>query len=289
MNEIHKLVSVECWDHCSGKENPADIPSRGLTPLDLSVNQMWRNGPEWLKTSINVTPLSEEIPELYVAELKTTSQGVVHNLLATQPPSIGELINIQRFSSVHRLYRTTAYVLKFLKLLRKRVKSPELTQADCSKAERLWILDAQSSVVQDQKFPRWKVQFGLFQDESQIWRCGGRLHNANLSFSSKHPVFLSKKLTLTALIARSAHQRVQHNRVKETLTEIRAKYWIVGGEVLFNPSFTSVSSVNDLKGGDLSLPLRHLHFLHFESMRHHPLCTRRSTLLDQCTSRAQGS
>ena len=58
------------------------------------------------------------------------------------------------------------------------------------------------------------------------------MHHANLSFSSKHPVILSKKPTLTALIAHSAHRRVQHNGVKETLTEIRAKYWIVGGRSL---------------------------------------------------------
>ena len=95
VNEVRKLVPAECWDHYSGKENPADIPSRGLTPLELSVSQVWNNGPEWLKTSINVTPLQEKIPELCVAELKTTSQGVVHNLLTTQPPSIGELIDIQ--------------------------------------------------------------------------------------------------------------------------------------------------------------------------------------------------
>ena len=72
----------------------------------------------------------------------------------------------------------------------------------------------------------------LFQDESGIWRCGGRLHHVNLSFSSKHPVILSKKPTLMALIAHSAHARVQHNGVKETLTESRAKYWIVGGRSL---------------------------------------------------------
>ena len=232
VNEVRKLVPVECWDHCLGKENPADIPSRGLTPLELSVNQMWKNGPEWLKTSINVTPLPEEIPELCVAELKTASQGVVHSLLTTQPPRIGQLIDIQRFSSVHKLYRATAYVLRFVKLLRRRVKSPEITQADLSEAERLWVLDAQSCMVQDQNFPMWKIQFGLFQDESQIWRCGGRLQHANLSFSSKHPVILSKKSTLTALIAHSAHRRVQHNGVKETLTEIQAKYWVIGGRSL---------------------------------------------------------
>ena len=123
-------------------------------------------------------------------------------------------------------------VLKLLWLLKKRVKSPELTQADLSKAETLWFIDVQSSIVQDQNFQRWKVQFSLFQDESQVRRCGGRLHHTNLLFSSKHHVILSKKPTLAALIAHSAHQRVQHNGVKETLTETRAKYWIFGGRSL---------------------------------------------------------
>ena len=232
VNEVRKLVPVECWDHCSGKENPADIPSRGLTPVDLSVNYLWKNGSEWLKTSINVAQLPEEIPELCVTELKATSQGAVHNLLTTQPPSIGQIIDIQRFSSIHKLYRVTAYVLKFIKLLRKQVKSHEITQTELSEAERLWIMDAQYGLVQNQNFPKWKAQFGLFQDESQVWRCGGRLHHANLPFSSKHPVILSKTSTLAMLIAHSAHQRVQHNGVKETLTEIRAKYWIIGGRSL---------------------------------------------------------
>ena len=31
------------------------------------------------------------------------------------------------------------------------------------------------------------------------------------------------------LIVQSAYLKVQHNGVKETLTEIRSKYWIVGG------------------------------------------------------------
>ena len=103
------------------QENPANIPSRGLTPLMLSVNQMWKDECKWLKTSIHVALLPEGMPELCVAELKTISGGVVHNLLTTQPPSIGQLIDIQRFNSIHKLYRATAYVFKFVKLLRQRL------------------------------------------------------------------------------------------------------------------------------------------------------------------------
>ena len=50
VNEIRKLVPPVCWSHCSGKDNPADIPSRGLTPLELSVNVLWQRGPCWLDT-----------------------------------------------------------------------------------------------------------------------------------------------------------------------------------------------------------------------------------------------
>ena len=47
---------------------------------------------------------------------------------------------------------------------------------------------------------KWRIQFGLFQDDQQIWRCGGWLHNANLSFLPKHPVILPKH-ALSALIS----------------------------------------------------------------------------------------
>ena len=55
------------------------------------------------------------------------------------------------------------------------------------------------------------------------------------------------------------------------------------GEALSDLSFTSVSSVDDCKD-DLSLPLRHHHFLHFMSMRHHPFQIQPSISLAQCTS-----
>ena len=39
--EIRSLLPVACWKHISGFENPADLPSRGSTPLELLVNARW--------------------------------------------------------------------------------------------------------------------------------------------------------------------------------------------------------------------------------------------------------
>ena len=87
-----------------------------------------------------------------------------------------------------------------------------------------------------------------------MWRCGGRLHNASLTFSAKHPVVLPKKHPLLVLIARYAHRRVQHNRVKETLTEVRAKYWIIGGRSLNQSVITKCVNCRRFEGRPLNVP-----------------------------------
>ena len=48
VNEIRTLVKVNSWKHYRGKNNPADIPSRGKTPLELSECALWIGGPTWL-------------------------------------------------------------------------------------------------------------------------------------------------------------------------------------------------------------------------------------------------
>ena len=170
------------------------------------------------------------MPDDCVKELKASVQRSEHILLApTQTANLCNLINCKRYSTPHRLYRITARILKFIRLLKKVAQSPELTVQDVAEAEEMWIRENQFSLALNSKFSTWKVQFGLFQDECGLWRCGGRLHHANVPFISKHPLLLDKKHHLAFLIVSEAHRRVQHNGVKETLTEVRSKYWIVGG------------------------------------------------------------
>ena len=46
VKEIRELVSVNHWSHCPGKDNPADIPSRSVSPKELEVSLLWRHGPD---------------------------------------------------------------------------------------------------------------------------------------------------------------------------------------------------------------------------------------------------
>ena len=67
---------------------------------------------------------------------------------------------------------------------------------------------------------------------TKLWRCGGRIQNANVSFSTQHHILLHRSHPLTTLLVKAAHERVVHSGVKVTLTELRSKFWIVKGRSL---------------------------------------------------------
>ena len=92
-----------------------------------------------------------------------------------------------------------------------------------------WVTDCQRHLTKEVKFDLWKRQLNAFLDQQGVWRCGGRLNKANLSYFSKHPILLSKQHHLATLITQYAHERTMHGGVKDTLTEIRSRYWFVRG------------------------------------------------------------
>ena len=39
--EVRELLPGDCWRHCPEVDNPADLPSRGLTPFELAHSELW--------------------------------------------------------------------------------------------------------------------------------------------------------------------------------------------------------------------------------------------------------
>lgn len=90
----------------------------------------------------------------------------------------------------------------------------------------------------------WRKQFGLYLDERGLRRCRGRLENADLPIATRHPVLLPKHHPLTVLVIREANEWVMHNGIKETLAEVRARYWILQGRQVVQ---LSVQFVGDMR------------------------------------------
>ncbi|CAB4015917.1 Hypothetical predicted protein [Paramuricea clavata] len=98
IDQLRKL-----WNHCASKDNPADIPSRRTSPVELS-NSMWFSGPEWLKiyadpskqTSMNENEPSEQelIKEMILKKSKKPSETSSFNTTC-EVGHIGEIIDFK--------------------------------------------------------------------------------------------------------------------------------------------------------------------------------------------------
>ena len=87
---------------------------------------------------------------------------------SSESHSISSLIDLDRFSNLHRLLRVTAYVLRFVKNLKERVKGgkqvfgSDISATDMKEAEQCWILDVQRTLRMNKKFESWSREFDLF-------------------------------------------------------------------------------------------------------------------------------
>ena len=51
VSEMLKLTKKSDWGQVGGKDNPADIGSRGMPASVLRDSKLWWEGPEWLRES----------------------------------------------------------------------------------------------------------------------------------------------------------------------------------------------------------------------------------------------
>ena len=150
--------------------------------------------------------------------------------------------------------------MKFIRLLKYRLKkldtepSLEVTAADLLNAEVAWIREAQRLLMEDPRFDTWSSQFRLIVDEDGLYRCKGRLGNAELPLQTRHPVLMPQQHHLTTLIVTDAHRRVMHNGVKETLAELRTKYWIVKGRQFVRRILQRCVVCQKMDGGPYCIP-----------------------------------
>ena len=102
VNEIRTLVPAQHWKHCLGQDNPANLPSRGLSLPELSNKSVRFNGPSWL-SSAGISSSGEQLmPDKSALEmnknLQHQSEKVVPVLLVGG--EIGTVIKCQWFSSL---------------------------------------------------------------------------------------------------------------------------------------------------------------------------------------------
>ena len=242
--EIRESTRNATWNYCPSSDNPADLLTRGVRTDALIASELWNNGPTWLtnqdswpqwnpKTVLLQTIVPEDPPSDHDdSPPNETSQSTLPSHIA-----IGNVINLNNYSDLKRILRTTAWLFRFVNVLRKRQtnKSSTLSASEVIHAKNVWIREIQSQSylhelanLQNKTASRLSLvrQLRLFLLDDNIIRCGGRIHNAPVLFSTKFPVLLPPNNHFTTLVVNDAHERSLHSGLNHTLTHVRQHYWI---------------------------------------------------------------
>ncbi|KAF0310336.1 hypothetical protein FJT64_018671 [Amphibalanus amphitrite] len=239
INEIQSLCPPTLWKHVPGNQNPADLPSKGVPAAQLR-SSLWLHGPEWLEGDNSVwppqTPTSNEPAECTVEAKKMALTTVGTRARST---GIGQVMDINRYSSWRKLIRITAWVLRWARgrSLATSLSGP-LSTSEISTAERLWVMDAQrteygqdlDALQAGLDLPRQSSLKALNPVlEEGILRKDGRLQYSSLSEEEIRPVILPPGHRLVYLLAMKIHEELCHAGVQQVVDAIRDRYWITRG------------------------------------------------------------
>ena len=142
----------------------------------------------------------------------------------------------KKYSKITKLVNVISYCFRFFNNL----KAKHKTQGPLSEDERNAALHTVIKLVQIEAFPEEipalthnenvslkskLLRLNPFLDQDVI-KVGGRLNNANMNDSQKHPIILQH---VTTLIIRNVHIEHLHAGTQSALYSLREKYWPIDG------------------------------------------------------------
>ncbi|XP_049887028.1 uncharacterized protein LOC126381618 [Pectinophora gossypiella] len=107
--EILSKLDSQQWSYVQSKQNPADCASRGVPASALVDNQLWMQGPEWLRCETIIYSKPSSI---------ATKTDLEERSIKAHTTTTGSDDSQwwSRFSSLGRLVRVVAYCRRFLQL-----------------------------------------------------------------------------------------------------------------------------------------------------------------------------
>ena len=231
VRKSREQIPAEHWRHVPGVLNPADIATREISPSDMNPDSIWFTGPKFLYENPDTWPLST-FDENEVLTDEKNSRTVVVNVVMNDN-TFDEIIEVGKYSSLHRLYMLVALILRFKRNMLACIRDHEKRNGSISlneyrDAEKLIIKHEQFHLQKCDKFNLLKKSLNLFHDDDGILRVKGRLEHSGLKYGQKFPILLRDSHFLHLHI-RKCHYDVWHDRVKPTLAKLRLRFWVVRG------------------------------------------------------------
>ncbi|XP_063990952.1 uncharacterized protein LOC135169656 [Diachasmimorpha longicaudata] len=228
--DIQSKSEQDDWRHVRTQDNPADLVSRGQLIKDFIISKIWFEGPAWLQAEEDNWPVLDLQFSSPPTEIKSRFCHVAHGEPGRHP--------LEQYSSFVQLKRVIAFCLRFRSHKQGPITADELATAEQGiihwlQTETFGPLRRALQGTGNQQTKNQELaavaKLHPFLDKDGLIRVGGRLQNAMIPYSQKHPLILPKSHPLTRLIIREAHTSQLHTGPQATLYHLRQKYWPLDG------------------------------------------------------------
>ena len=245
--KIQRATLYENWRHVPSELNPADIPSRGALADTFYNNQLWWQGPAFLRQG--QWPQQPQVIPPPPEALQEIKKGAQFSFIAVFPARCSEQDGQQpnhhfpleilwkNMSQWSRILRTVALIAAWADT-QLRNKPKTIAPQHLRKAE-IWIWRQ----VQQQSFARTLHDLQQQQRASQqssllrlqpqlhsdgLIRMRGRTHlHPNIPYHMRHPIILPRRHQVVDALIRYHHHRLLHAGASATLAQLLETYWPV--------------------------------------------------------------
>ena len=166
VRKIQSLWSKEHWRYCPSELNPGDKASRGAKCSVIASSDLWwKKAPFLEKEEVqwpnlpNCTIRESAVPEEAVKELKKESVSEISRVmtvLVQYSPSISEVIQPERFSSLSKLV---------IQRIRKKTVTHDISMEDMNVDKNLWYKEIQTKLEEREKSSSTWEQLAVSKDE----------------------------------------------------------------------------------------------------------------------------
>ena len=240
ISEICETTDASAWRWLPSRENIADLATRGAQLEDLTPDSPWFKGPQFLQRDENLWPVEVQRCNAVDDEDKEIKREFVGSVTQVRPPSC--LPDCTRFSSFSRLLRATAWVLRYVHVLKcRREKSEydvgELSREELVEAERQLVKRCQEETFSEELNSLHRGQ--ALQPSSRliqlspvivngVLRAQGRTERATaLADQTRRPAILDPKHPFTRLLIHHHHCASGHHGQERVMNELRQRYWVL--------------------------------------------------------------
>ena len=193
--EIRQNVPSEKWNFCSTKLNPTDLITRLAKNINLTKNSLWWRGPHFLfeenqnYSKIDDYDNKETFPETFIQDFESEIKNVVitsNKIEHLIPSTVDNIIKASNYSDINSLFRVTAFAVRFVKNLFRKIKGENLKLYNYADASEIyetkthWIKANQLLLLKSENYENLSQNLTLKFDEENIVRRYSRLENGNI-------------------------------------------------------------------------------------------------------------